>query len=738
MRTLNTAASRLLAGSREPCLVVATSNITLSGLQTIDDVALAAGDRVLVTGQTDATENGIYTASSGTWNRAPDARSSRAITKGVTVRVQSGTAHAGDIYEFDVLDPNINDDDITLTLLAIAGGVGPPGPQGPQGPPGTDGADGATGPAGPTGPAGSAGTLPSHGDLGSILVGKGGVTNPTFLTASLLGAAYGSNINGAKLTSFGNTTDPVWMGDNNVIDARLWGVVGDGVTNNTAALQAAIDYAATQTYRCEIELPYGVINLGSTVTIKQGITLRGQGAALLWTAGGGVGTVKYGTLIKWTGSTTSGIIFDSPSTVAHEWGICNLTIDGGVAGSAVAIAASSLKAIRVRSGFYQRIENVSIQLVGYGISFEPNFALGSPSDLIEFGNYRNIHMYVINIGMAFCINGTLSNLTSGGTTNNQFYNITMYAFITRAFKFHCMADDNRFTGGFVLTSQTGAVGIEFNSLSPSIHTGVYGNTFVNFEVECDGVSEYGIVQNNSGGNEVPFGNSFVAGGLFGGTPYAISYNGSLTVSTDTNLWAQEWYKNFPAQTGLRVVNDYASDAACAAIEFGTNVDASHGIIQANSQTNPSYGGIFSFNIGNQQPARCCLLTSNTVQLQIGSAGAMRLYAYGAGTLSTDASGNVTASDERLKIVEGPSPYGLDAIKQIEPISFEYRSTPGVKSVGLSAQNVQRAMPEAIGSIVHEDFGGDKMLNIDDRSLIAALVNAVKELASQVDDLKGNR
>lgn len=112
----NTAAVRLLAGSREPVLVATTANITLSGLQTIDAVALAAGDRVLVKDQANATENGIYEASTGTWYRAADARNSRAINQGITVRAQLGTAGGGKVYAFDTLDPNIGEDDIDVIL----------------------------------------------------------------------------------------------------------------------------------------------------------------------------------------------------------------------------------------------------------------------------------------------------------------------------------------------------------------------------------------------------------------------------------------------------------------------------------------------------------------------------------------------------------------------------------------------------------------------------------------------
>lgn len=52
-----------------------TANITLSGTQTVDGIALAAADRVLVKNQTAPAENGIYLVSATAWTRATDADS---------------------------------------------------------------------------------------------------------------------------------------------------------------------------------------------------------------------------------------------------------------------------------------------------------------------------------------------------------------------------------------------------------------------------------------------------------------------------------------------------------------------------------------------------------------------------------------------------------------------------------------------------------------------------------------
>lgn len=58
---------------KQPVNVGTTANITLSGAQTIDTVAVVAGDRVLVKDQTAQAENGIYVAAAGAWSRSPDA-----------------------------------------------------------------------------------------------------------------------------------------------------------------------------------------------------------------------------------------------------------------------------------------------------------------------------------------------------------------------------------------------------------------------------------------------------------------------------------------------------------------------------------------------------------------------------------------------------------------------------------------------------------------------------------------
>ena len=70
-----------------------TANITLSGTQTVDGVALSVGDRILVKNNTDASENGIYVVASGSWSRAADADADSEVTAGLFTFVEEGTVN---------------------------------------------------------------------------------------------------------------------------------------------------------------------------------------------------------------------------------------------------------------------------------------------------------------------------------------------------------------------------------------------------------------------------------------------------------------------------------------------------------------------------------------------------------------------------------------------------------------------------------------------------------------------
>jgi len=75
------------------CVAATTANITLSGTQTIDGVALIAGDRCLVKDQTLSQNNGIYLVAAGAWTRATD-MDTWAEVPGAFTFIEQGTVYA--------------------------------------------------------------------------------------------------------------------------------------------------------------------------------------------------------------------------------------------------------------------------------------------------------------------------------------------------------------------------------------------------------------------------------------------------------------------------------------------------------------------------------------------------------------------------------------------------------------------------------------------------------------------
>ena len=84
-----------------------TANITLSGTQTIDGVALIAGDRVLVKDQTTPNQNGIYVVAAGSWSRASDADNSPAgeVSAGMYAFIEEGTTYASSGWVLATANP---------------------------------------------------------------------------------------------------------------------------------------------------------------------------------------------------------------------------------------------------------------------------------------------------------------------------------------------------------------------------------------------------------------------------------------------------------------------------------------------------------------------------------------------------------------------------------------------------------------------------------------------------------
>lgn len=110
-------------GVKAPCVVAALSNITLSGAQTIASTAVVAGNRVLVAGQTDATENGIYDAATGSWTRAKDWNDSQDVIDGQLINAGGTLYVASFTGTFSVGSTEVTFAALTVSNVTTAANV---------------------------------------------------------------------------------------------------------------------------------------------------------------------------------------------------------------------------------------------------------------------------------------------------------------------------------------------------------------------------------------------------------------------------------------------------------------------------------------------------------------------------------------------------------------------------------------------------------------------------------------
>ncbi|KAA8739130.1 phage tail protein [Pseudomonas koreensis] len=99
--------------SKQSVRAATTANIALAGLQTVDGVVLAIGDRVLVKNQNAAKDNGIWVVAANGWSRAADADSNAEVTSALSVSVEQGTSLADTRWQL------ITDGPIVLGVTAL-------------------------------------------------------------------------------------------------------------------------------------------------------------------------------------------------------------------------------------------------------------------------------------------------------------------------------------------------------------------------------------------------------------------------------------------------------------------------------------------------------------------------------------------------------------------------------------------------------------------------------------------
>jgi len=189
----------------------------------------------------------------------------------------------------------------------------------------------------------------------------------------------------------------------------------------------------------------------------------------------------------------------------------------------------------------------------------------------------------------------------------------------------------------------------------------------------------------------------------------------------TNIWLED-IQDSPTGGAASVTNGGTGAVYYGACRFG-------GAVQGNVQTlkfysnitAPTINAISGFQANGTPGVTHAASTVTTITLSEGIV-----------------TGFTGSSDERLKTAIEPLTLGLDAIEAIEPVFFRWSEKgakhggcdPSIVHVGFVAQNVQKAIPQAITGTEPSKDGKEKYLVAEDRAVMATLVNAVKQLSAE--------
>jgi hypothetical protein len=119
--------------------------------------------------------------------------------------------------------------------------------------------------------------------------------------------------------------------------------------------------------------------------------------------------------------------------------------------------------------------------------------------------------------------------------------------------------------------------------------------------------------------------------------------------------------------------------------------------------------------------------NKNIYVQAGSGGVQ---------LTNGATSWTSASDLRLKNVTATYTNALADIAQLEPIKFTWKADSENKpQVGVSAQSVEKVVPEAVDSGLYIKGDDTEYLSVRYTELIPLMIASIQELKAEVDSLK---
>lgn len=193
----------------------------------------------------------------------------------------------------------------------------------------------------------------------------------------------------------------------NHLSVRMFGAKGDGVTDDTSAIQKALDFCAANSY--SLYFPAGSYLITSTINLRARVSLFGDWGGMPWN-----GLFPKGTRIVWGGAISSVILSGFGVSGIR---ISGVSIDGGSISGCTGILWDSVNA-PVSTGLavdYAAIYNVGVTGID-GTGIQIGTGSGSGGYQCDSTSFDHVYIYLTHTGVHF---NSFNSAQGGSFSNGQ-------------------------------------------------------------------------------------------------------------------------------------------------------------------------------------------------------------------------------------------------------------------------------------------------------------------------------